>query len=92
MCEFYCRICGKDFKNLNLHLDMFGDFEHTSLYKIIQDCWDKTSHISEYKEKCFCGGIIKVNVYKNENKITWENSCESCGHVWSKSEYENIYE
>ncbi len=96
---YKCRVCGKEFKNLLVHLRING-VELLKNEEIIEllclsEYNMKRDHINEFRkvknslnmdslEKCLCGGNIVSDLwYKNSNLFPI-NICEECGFVWEQ--------
>ena len=97
MREYKCRVCGKKFRDLFIHLHKNEEKLLKELPTIImlrkKDI--KPSHLKEYKEiedfidyklktkkKCFCGGEIIRCRYSSNEYSTPTVICSRCRFLW----------
>ena len=94
MKKYTCRVCGKRFTDLMVHLNKnekkllidkpkFLSLDRRDIKPDHLDMYEKID-INWSEEKCFCGGDIVAYSCGDEGNPLVEVSCNRCGFLWDE--------
>ena len=99
MKRYKCRVCGKKFNDLMVHLHIKEEelLRDNPAFLSLGEYDVKPDHLKEFRkirnsinwrtgseEKCFCGGKIEASCSGNEEYFLVEVSCTRCGFLWDE--------
>ena len=99
MKKYICRVCGKKFDDLLIHLHKNEEelLKHRPKALALRKDDIKPDHLKEFdrieksiswltggEELCFCGGDIISHTYGNDEYFSVEVVCDKCGFIWDE--------